>query len=217
MSAPSLPPIGPDWKVWAQQLTRALLRGLVRLNFKSAGDIPSENGIILWDEVNGYPVVSKNDEFRQIVLADGFASLSIASNVTAAIADTAYPLTYTIDSGDGVTLGSPASRIVIEEGGEYLIAFTAQIQSNTASTLTFYFWPRVNGVDATSSAMRATLHDNGGTKVISRTARFVFSAGDYLEAMWAVSSTNGQLTAFAATAFAPATPASTLAITRVRA
>jgi hypothetical protein len=59
MSAPSLPPVGPDLRVWAQQLTRALLRGLVRLNFLSPSDIPSENGIILWDDVNGYPVVPR--------------------------------------------------------------------------------------------------------------------------------------------------------------
>jgi hypothetical protein len=37
--------------------------------------VATENGIILYDNVNGYPVVSKDGEFRQIVLADGYAFL----------------------------------------------------------------------------------------------------------------------------------------------
>jgi hypothetical protein len=51
--------------------------------------------------------------------------------------------------------------------------------------------------------------------VVSRSAIFDVSAGDYLEAMWAVDSTSGFLDATAATAFAPAAPASTIAITRL--
>ncbi|WP_395007040.1 hypothetical protein, partial [Cypionkella sp.] len=60
-----------------------------------------------------------------------------------------------------------------------------------------------------------TLKNNGARLVVSRTAIFNFSAGDYIEVMWAVSDTNGFLDATAATAFAPAAPASTLAITRL--
>lgn len=215
MSAPSLPPIGPDWKVWAQQLTRALLRGLVRLNFKSAGDIPSENGIILWDEVNGYPVVSKNDEFRQIVLEDGHYNGSITSNVTAGAINTAYALTYTASVFDGITNGTPASRLVVAEAGYYQISFSAQISSSTSSSVKFYFWPRVNGVDVAGATMVNTLHNNGASVVTSRTAAFELAAGDYIEAMWAVTDTNGFLEAAAATAFSPAAPASTISIVRL--
>jgi hypothetical protein len=63
--------------------------------------------------------------------------------------------------------------------------------------------------------MKNALHQNGATLVVSRTALITVSAGDYLEAMWAVDSTTGSLKSFAATAFCPATPASTLAITRL--
>ena len=217
MSAPSLPPVGPDWKIWAQQLTRALLRGRVRLNFKSAGDTPSENGIILWDDVNGYPVVSKSNEWRQLVIADGFATLTISSDVTAGAINTAEALFYTLDTGDGVSIGSPASRIVFEQGGEYLAAFSAQVESTSGSTVVFYFWPRVNGVDIARAAMRISLHTNGRTTPVARVFRLDVAAGDYLEIMWAVSDLNGTLQAFSATAFAPATTASTLNITRVRA
>lgn len=215
MSAPSLPPIGPDLRVWAQQLTRALLRGLVRLNFLTDQDTPSENGIILWDEENGYPVVSKDGVFRQIVLEDGHYNGLITSDVTAALADTAYALTYTSTLSEGITNGTPASRIVFAEAGYYQVSFSAQISSSTASDVKFYFWPRLNGVDATGQTMINTLHNNGASVVTSRTAAFEVSAGDYLEAMWAVDSTAGFLEAASATAFAPSAPASTISIVRL--
>ena len=215
MSAPSLPPVGPDLRVWAQQLTRALLRGLVRLNFLSPSDIPSENGIILWDDVNGYPVVSKNGEFRQIVLEDGHYQGGITSNVTAAAINTAYPLTYTPQLEDGISNGTPASRIVVDEAGYYMVSFSAQISSSSAATVKFYFWPRVNGVDVPGATMIGTLHNNDASIVTSRTAAFELDAGDYIEAMWAVDKTSGFLEAAAATAFAPAAPASTISIVRL--
>jgi hypothetical protein len=215
MTAPSLPPVGPDLRVWAQQLTRALLRGLVRLNFLSSSDIPSENGIILWDDVNGYPVVSKNGEFRQIVLEDGHYNGSITANVTAAAVNTAYALTYTPIVQEGIANGTPASRIVFEEAGEYMVAFSAQIASTSSSTVNFWFWPRVNGTNVAGSTMKNALHQNNSVLVVSRSAIFTFAAGDYLEAMWAVDSTSGFLDASAATAFAPAAPASTISITRL--
>ena len=215
MTAPSLPPVGPDLRVWATSLTRALLRGLVRLNFLGQNDVPSENGIILWDDTNGYPVVSKGGEFVQIVLEDGNYTGAITTNQTAAAANTAYTLTYTPSVQDGITNGTPASRIVFEEGGEYMVAFSAQIASTSSSTVNFWFWPRVNGVDVAGSTMKNALHQNGSVLVVSRSAIFTFAADDYLEAMWAVDSTSGYLDAAAATAFAPAAPASTISITRL--
>lgn len=216
MTSPVLPPIGPKWDVWARQVTTFLQRTVNRLAFRRGADVPAEDGIILWDEVAGYPTVSKDGEWRQIVLADGDANLVISSNVSTAV-DTATALTFTMASGNGISLGSPASRIVFERGGTYMLSFSAQIDSTSGSAVDFWFWPRINGVDIPSSAMKNTLHSNQATKVTSRASLFDFEAGDYLEAMWAVSSTDGRLEAFTATAFAPATPAATLAITRLKA
>ena len=215
MPAPILPPIGPDLRQWGRQLSLYLQQNLAKLGFKTATDNPSENGVILWDEVNGYPVVSKNGEFRQIVLEDGHYTGGITTDQTAASTDTAYALTYTSSSAEGITNGTPASQIVFEEAGEYMISFSAQIASTSSSTVNFWFWPRVNGVDVAGSTMKNALHQNGSVLVVSRSAIFDFAAGDYLEAMWAVDSTSGFLDATAATAFAPAAPASTIAITRL--
>lgn len=209
------PPVSPDLSQWAQNLVAYLQRVASRLAFKGSDARANENGIILWDEVNEYPVVSKNGEWRQIVLEDGQYQGGITTNVTAAAINTAYPLTYTTAISEGITQGTPASRLVFEEAGQYMVSFSAQISSTSSSTVNFWFWPRVNGVDVTGSTMKNALHQNGAVLVVSRSAIFEFAAGDYLEPMWAVDNTSGLLSTSAATAFAPAAPASTIAITRL--
>mgnify|MGYP000852321558 FL=1 len=209
------PPVTGDLKVWSQNIVTYLQRTASRLAFKRADARASENGVILWDEVNEYPIVSKNGEWRQIVLEDGQYSGAVTASQTAALANTAYALTYTPSVESGISNGTPASRLVFAEAGEYMISFSAQISSTSSSTVNFWFWPRVNGVDVAGSTMKNALHQNGAVIVVSRTAIFDFAAGDYLEAMWAVDGTSGTLNASAATAFAPAAPASTMAITRL--
>lgn len=213
-----LPPITVNINQWAENMRRYLGRALDQLGFKETYSSASENGVMLWDNALGYPVVSKNGEWRQVVLANGVAHLEITSDVTAASSNTAYPLTFSIMAGSvGVTLGTPASRVVFTEGGAYTLSFTVQTHSSSSSTVNFWFWPKLNGVDIVDSAMQNTLHQNNATMIISRTQIFNVNAGDYLEAHWATDSTNGSLQHHAANAFAPATPAATLAISRVNA
>lgn len=209
------PPFGPDWKVWARQLSAYLSNKMPRLDFKTSASNPSENGIILWDDINGYPVVSNNGVWRQIVVSDGHFNGGITTTQTAAAANTPYALQYTAALAEGITLGTPASRIVFAEAGHYMVSFSAQISSSSSSTVKFYFWPRINGTDVAGSTMVNSLHQNDALLVVSRTSSFDVQAGDYLEAMWAVDSTSGTLDATAATAFSPAAPASTISITRL--
>ena len=216
MPAPVLPPLGPDWVQWGRQLSSYLSRQLPRLFTKSTGDNPSENGIILWDEVNGYPVVSKNNEWRQVVLEDGHANFILTSDVTPALANTAYKLTYDAPVGNsGITQGTPPSRIVLEEAGEYILSFSAQISSTSSSTVHFYFWPSVNGTAVADSAMTTALHQNNATVVVSRSQIFTVTAGSYVEVNYMIDSTSGFLNYTAASSPVPALPASTLSITRL--
>jgi len=218
MTAPVLPPIGPDLRQWGRQLNAYLQRNLTKLFFKTSDDNPSENGVMLWDETGGYPVVSKEGTFRQIVLADGYAFFGQNNDITAASANTAYAITYDAPPmSSGVSQGSPASRIVFNEGGTYLLAFSAQVTSTSSSTVTFRFWPRINGSDVAGSTIVANLHQNDATFVVSRSAIFQVNAGDYLEVMWATTSTSGYLQAAAATGYAPAAPSTSLSVTRIRA
>ena len=211
-----VPPFTTDAKAWAENLRRYLSRALNILDAKDQYSSAAEDGVILYDREKGYPVVSKNGEWRQIVLEDGHGDFYIAADVTASSANTEYKLTYTAEtSNQGITLGTPASRIVFEEAGQYVIAFSAQISSTSASTVHFYFWPSVNGTDINNSAMTTALHQNNATLVTARTQVFTVAANDYLEVNWMVDNTAGFLNATAASSPVPNIPASTLSITRL--
>ena len=215
MSGYTPPPVTGDLNVWSQNIVTYLQRTASRLSFKRADARASENGIILWDEVNEYPVVSKNGEWRQIVLEDGHYDGVVSTDQTAATINTAYPLTFTPTLAAGIANGTPSSRLVISEGGQFFVSFNAQLASSSGSTLTFWFWFRINGVDVAHSSMQNSLHQNNATFVTSRSAILQLAAGDYLEMMWAVDSTSGTLEAHPATAFAPTNPAATVSIVRL--
>ena len=218
-----VPPVGADIRLWAEDLRRFLSRSWDSLSYKSSDATPAADGIMLWDNTNKYPVVSLDDEWRQLVIANGFAFLIQDSNITAAASDTGYAIVFDAPAAgyaDGISLGASPnqSRIIFDEGGLYYLTFTAQIYSTKGSKVSFYFWPKLNGVDVASGSTQATLHDNQQTKPVTKGAIFSVNAGDYIEAYWATDShTDSYLNAFAATAFAPATPSVSLSITRIRA
>lgn len=209
------PPLGPDWKPWGERLNQYLTSVRTKLSTLLTGDSPAEDGVLLWDRT-GYPVVSKNGEFRQIVLADGYAQLVRTTSQIAASINTAYPIGWdSLAFGDGITLNpSDSSQIVFEEGGKFILSFTAELKSNSSSAKNIWLWPRVNGVDIPGSTMKTSLSINGQDIVVSRSAIFQIESGQYFQAMFAVDDVNIWIDAPAATAFAPASPAATLSITR---
>lgn len=213
----NIPPLGPDIRVWANDVRRAVARAWDALTFKQSNVPATQNGVLLWDEANGYPVVAKDGVWRQVILSDGFANLGQPSTINAAAANTAYEVALVSVSAEGITLtGSPATDITFAEAGLYVIAFSAQITSTSSSAVKLRFWPRVNGVDIAGSTIVATMHSNGSTTVVARTGMFQMAAGDVLNVMWATDSTSAYLEAHAATAYAPASPSVTVGITRVK-
>ena len=220
------PPFTSDLVTWTQNLIIWLKREASSLTWRTfidVGGVPtsydsaSENGVLMWDNEKGYPVVSKDGAWTQVVLEDGHASFYRTTDVTAAAVNTAYAITYDAPTGNvGVDRdATDNSKIVFSEAGEYLIMFSAQIASSSSSTVKFYFWPRLNGTDAPNNTIIYSLHQNDATVVVSRSAKFDVAAGDELQVMWAVDSTSGSLDASAATSFSPAAPATTLHITRM--
>lgn len=215
-----IPTVGRDIFVWANDMRRWLSRTMDNLTFKQAGAgaVAEQDGVLLWDAANGYPVVSKDGVWRQVLLADGHAVFSQDTSITAAAANTAYKIALDNITAQDITLtGSPLTDITFVEGGLYMLSFSAQITSTSASSLEFRFWPRINGVNALGNTMVGSLHNNGATTVVSRTTIFNVADGDVLNVMWATTSTSGFLEAHAATAYAPASPSVTLSISRVAA
>ena len=208
-------PLGPEWKNWGERLVDHLNRIRSKLVFKQTADSANEDGIILYDNINKYPVISVDGEYRQIVLADGHGDFTISSDFTYTAADTTYELTFTAGANnDGLTL--TGSQIAFDKPGYYLVSFSVQIFSSSSSTLEFVFWPKINGSNLAGSTIRTALHGNSETTVVSRAVIIHANANDYLEVATACDSTNGSLKAFAANGISdePACPAATLTIIR---
>jgi hypothetical protein len=219
-------PAGRSYDQWSRDVYRYLNDLTTRENdpqsvqlaFQTGGEKATTNGMLMWDGVNKYPVVAKDGVWRQIPLADGYALLNQDASITAALADTAYKIQFdTPAMAGGISLDATfPTRIVFAETGIYLLGFSAQITSTNASSVEFRFWPAINGTNVAGSTIVASLKNNGDTTVVSRTALFSMTAGDYLEVEWATTSTSSYLEAHAATGYAPASPSATLSITRLR-
>jgi hypothetical protein len=209
------PPQGDQWKPWAERLVSYMTRIRTLLSTRIDSDNPSQDGIILWDR-EGYPVVSKDGEFRQVVLADGYAQFTRTTNQQASTINTAYGIAWdTMAFGDGITLDpTDNTKIVFSEGGKFILSFSAELKSRSSSAKTIWIWSRINGVDTDGTTMKTTLDTNNQDIVVSRTAIFEMQAGQYLQAVFAVDDVNIWIDAPAATAFAPSAPAATLSITR---
>lgn len=106
----------------------------------------------------------------------------------------AYPITFdTTDYSNGISRGTPTSRIVIANAGVYNIAWSGQFLNTDNSVQDITVWLKVNGTDVPGSsghvsvpAKRSGL--NGQT--IAAWNYFVqVTAGQYIELYWSSSNT----------------------------
>lgn len=149
---------------------------------------------------------------------DRFAYAEIiktADQIPAAI-NTATAITWnTAGIAKGVSIGSPASRIVLDRAGTYKFDLFVQLSSTNASAKNLWLWFAVNGTAVANSAAIETETGNNAFVSMVRSELFELAAGDYVEAFFAVDDLALFLNAEAATAFAPSAPAAHLAVTQV--
>lgn len=139
------------------------------------------------------------------------------SDQSPAATNTAYAITFdSTPIANGISIGTPASRIVVSESGLYNFAATYQLTSTSSSTKNIWLWFRVDGVDVPNSSILITLSSNNEYKAAARSDFFTLDANQYVELMWASDSTAVTLDAVASTAFAPGSPALILAVTQVQ-
>jgi hypothetical protein len=115
----------------------------------------------------------------------------------------------------GISLGSPASRIVVARAGTYKFDLSVQLASSTALQKNFWLWFAINGTDVANSATIETEALANGFASVARAEFFELQAGDYVECKFAVDDVALILNAEAATAFAPAAPAALLTVAQV--
>jgi len=131
--------------------------------------------------------------------------------------DTEYLLTFdNTQVSNGVSIGSPTSRIVVPQSGLYQFSATIQLSSSSASAKTVWVWFKKNGTSTTNSARLVTLDGNGHYTPIVVDEFFSLNANEYIEIAFAANDTAITFDSVASTAFAPGAPAIVLSVTQVQ-
>ena len=132
----------------------------------------------------------------------------------AAAINTAYGVTFnSTDLSFGVSIGTPASRIYVDSEGVYNFQFSLQLDKVSGGVGLFYLWARINGVDQTNSATQIRIQGNNAESVAAWNFVYKMTAGDYLELMWAVDTTDITIQTFAAAPPVPGIPSAILTVT----
>ena len=142
-----------------------------------------------------------------------YGSFYDTTTQTAAAINTAYGMTFNTTSlSNGVTIGTPASRIYVDTQNVYNIQFSAQLDNTSGGNHLAFIWLRVNGVDVTDSAGQTRVKGNDGELVAAWNYVLPLNAGDYFEIMWSVSDTAIQILAQTASAPVPGIPSVILTV-----
>ena len=218
MSA-EIPPVpqGSAWNIWGERLNQYLQRVRDKLNFKDANSRATQDGIMLYDPVTEQAVYSHGGEWIGLGHND-YGSFYTTTTFTAAAANTAYPITWSnVAAEHHVTRDDTnTSRIYFDHAATFQIDFSCELYSTNGSAKSVYIFPRINGVDIPYSTIKHSISTNGESKVVSRSGIFTVEAGDYLEAVYAVTDTALTIQGSAATAFSPAAASATLMVTEVK-
>jgi len=110
---------------------------------------------------------------------------------TAASVNVAYPITFnTTDFSNGVSIGTPTSRIVVDKEGLYNFQFSAQLDKTSGATANIWIWPRVDGVNIPDSASKVSIQGTSAESVPAWNFILPMNAGSYFQLMWLTDDTN---------------------------
>lgn len=143
-----------------------------------------------------------------------YGSFYDTTTQTAAAINTAYAMTFnTTRSSQGITLGTPTSRVYADTLATYNIQFSVQVNTTVATDQLLWVWLRKNGTNVTASTSQVRTKVLDFAAVVTKNFLLEMNPGDYFELMWATDSTGVQLQTFAASGFYPSVPSVALTVT----
>lgn len=126
---------------------------------------------------------------------------SFYDTTTQSVTDTAlaYPITFnTTDISDGVSRGTPTSRIVFATAGIYNVAWSGQFTNTDNSEQDVTVWLKLNGSDVPASAGHLSVpprHVTLDGHAVGAWNYFVrVTAGQYIELYWSSTHTGTKIT-----------------------
>ena len=142
-----------------------------------------------------------------------YGSFYDTTTQTATAINTAKAITFNnTDLSNGVFIGSPTSRIIVDSEGVYNFDTSFQLDKTAGGTGIFDFWFRLNGVDVPDSCSRIRIQGNNAEIFSSLNYFFNLKANDYVELMFAVDDLSVEITAFPAAAPHPGIPSIILTV-----
>ena len=138
--------------------------------------------------------------------------LDTTTQIAAAI-NTPQAITFnTTEVSNGVFLGTPSSRVIVDTEGVYNFLFSIQLDKTSGGTGIFWVWPRINGVDVPNSNSQVQIQGNNAEQLVTVGYFFELKANDYVQIMYAVNDVSVQVEAFPASAFYPSVPSIILTV-----
>lgn len=161
----------------------------------------------LWEELQG---------FGRSVPILHYGAFSDTTTQTIVSANAAYAMTFnTTDAANGVSIGSPSSRLVVANQGVYNVQFSAQLDKASGAAADVYIWLRKNGTNVPNTASKVVIQGTAAELVAAWNFIIQLEPTNYVELMWASNDTNVVLLAASTTSVWPAIPSVICTITQV--
>lgn len=161
----------------------------------------------LWEELQG---------FGRSVPILHYGAFSDTTTQTAASINTAYGMVFnTTDSSNGVSIGSPTSRLVAANQGVYNVQFSAQLDKTSGGTGNIYIWLRKNGTNVPNTTTTIAIQGTAARTVAAWNFIIQLEPTNYVELMWATDDTSVRILAASATSVWPAIPSVIATLTQV--
>jgi hypothetical protein len=159
--------------------------------------------------VEGLQMTPPTREFKRA----RYGSFYDTTTQAATVINTAKAITFnTTDLSNGVFIGTPTSRIIVDSEGIYNFDTSFQLDKTAGGTGIFDFWFRLNGVDVPDSCSRIRIQGNNAEIFSSLNFFFDLKANDYVELMFSVDDLSIEVTAFAAAVPHPGIPSIILTV-----
>lgn len=118
---------------------------------------------------------------------DGTTQTQVATN-------TAQAITFdSTDASNGISRGTPTSRIVVSKAGYYNFQFSAQLDKASGATASIWIWPKVNGTNISASTSKVTIQGTTAESVPAWNFVLPMNANDYFELYWLTDDINVQI------------------------
>ena len=187
--------------------TNSTINGAASLELLAGGSaLLSATSNTAWVSLEGYKTLPKKR----------YGALWQPTTQTIASANQATTVVFaTISPAYGVSIGTPASRVVMEDAGVYNFQFSMQVSNTSGGTHQVWIWARKDGTNVPDSASTLYLKGNNSETVAAWDFTLSMSANSYFEMVWTASDTAVVLLGQSATATIPAIPAVILTVNEV--